>query len=422
MRKRKRFFDRTVRLLTGKYGILLLTALNACLACLVIALSNFLSQLDLVHSNTDFMTFFLPDYRIGFISRALVGSVIYLFTKHPTVRMVSVILYVTILISSVLFCRMQASLAKKALLASDYATLLLSYLFFLNALFWCNSVEEIGLLDIFMTLLVQLFLLIIERSRTLGCILAPLVCFLGLLIHTAFFFYGFPIAAAILWYELLQRGKPDRVCAAFFAVTCVVAAALFLMFTVIPQDFVRVSPDELMAMLREKYDGQIQDTYFVSHLFRTNGEEYSDTISASGFLDYAGVGTNYFSDKVIRLFLDVLPLSALLYIACISHARRSGNRLIAYLGFLAPLVCLFPSLHFSTDKERFCSLCVLAEYMLLHYVSTQSDVRVLPAADDLPQKKMSAYASKQRREKYNRTLIVCAVAGLVFTAIAIWDM
>lgn len=410
-----------VRLLTGKYGVLLLTVLHVCLACLILTLSNYWVPVSARSQNTDFMTFFLPDYRIGFVSRAFVGSVIYLFTDHPTVRMVTIVLWITIVISSVLLCRMQALLVKKTLLASDYATLLLSYLFFLNKLFWWNSVEGFGLLDIFMTLLVQLFLLGIEHKRTLGYWLSPIVCFIGLLIHTAFFFAYFPVVAAILWFDLLKSGKPSRSCAAAFAVTCAVSVALFAMFTVFPQHFVRVDSNEMLSMLKEKYDGDIMDTYFISHMYRTNGEKYADTIEASGFLEYAGVGTNIFSPKILQGVLVLVPLSGLFVFGCVTHMRRSGSRIIAYLGFIAPLVTLVPSLHFSTDKERFFSLCILAQYMMLHYISTQSDVRFLPSYDDLPKKKLSAYAAQQRREKVRRLMRVCAAAVVVYSvAIALW--
>ena len=411
-----------VQLLTGKYGILLLTALNVCLAVLVITLSNYWAGLDIIHSNTDFMTFFLPDYRIGFVSRALVGSVIYLFTDHPTVHMVAVILYITIFISGVLFCFMQALLAKKALLTRGYATLLLSYLFFLNKVFWWNSMQEIGMLDIFMTLLVQLFVLCIESRRTPGFLLAPLVCCIGLLIHTAFFFFGFPVAAAILWFELLKSGRPNRTCAAAFTAACILSVALFVLFTIFPHVFVRVTPDELQTLLKEKYSGDIQETYFSSYLFRTNSNEYSEPLEASEFLRYVATRTDFFSPKLRRYLLNLLPLSGLFLFGCVNHMRRSGNRKIAYLGFLAPLVALFPSLYFSSDKERFFSLCIVAQYLLLHYISTQTDIRFLPCAADPPPRVLSASEAKRRKEKIDQVWIACAIAGLIFTIVGAWKL
>ena len=414
MKKSTRSF-KPVQALTGKYGALLLTAMNAVLACLTITLSRYWSSLGTLQTATDFMTFFLPDYRFGFVSRALVGSALYLFTDHPTVRIVSTVLYVVVFCVGALFCFLQAKLAKKTLLACDYATLVLGYVFFLNKLFWWNTVQEIGMLDVFMTLLAQGFLLAVERKRTLGYCLAPVVCFLGLLVHTAFFFAGFPVVAAILWYELLKQGKPNRLCGVMFAVTCVVSVALFAMFTLFPQKFVRVAPDEMIAMLKAKYDGDIQDTYLLSHMFRTNAEQYPDTIDAAGFLQYAATRTDFFSPKLRRCLWNLLPLSIPYVYGCVSHARRSGHRLIAYLGCIAPLVTLFPSLHFSSDKERHFSLCILALYMLFHYLSTQSDVRFLPAADDLRRKERSARDADKRRKNYAFVLIACTAAGLVFS-------
>ena len=408
-----------VRIATGKYGILLLTALNVCLACLAVTLSNLWAYVHIGRpdANTDYITFFLPDYRFGFVSRALIGSIIYLFTKHPTVRMITNLVIICTIICSVLLCFLQAQIAKKALLRADYATLLLSYLFFLNIGFWWNFFGSFGLLDVFLTLLSLLFLLCIENKRRLGFCLAPIVCFVGLLIHTAYFLVGFPVLAAILWYELLKNGKPSRKAAVLFAVSCVLSVALFLLFTMFPQRLMRFDSATMLAMVREKYSGQVQEHYYITHMFRSDGKRYTDTISVAGFLGNTGDGINFFSDKIIRHLLNVLVLSAPLFYGCVYHARRSGNRLIAYLGFLAPFVALFPSLYFSTDKERFFSLCILAEFMLLHYISTQSDVRFLPSDADPPKKKLSAYETRRRKEKFDRTLIVCAIAGLAFTLI-----
>lgn len=416
MKRNGRPFE-PVRLLTGKYGILLLTALHVCLACVVLTLSNFWAYLDITgpETNTDYMTFFLPDYRFGFVSRALIGSIIYLFTKHPTVRMIATLLYIFLFISCILFCFLQALIVKRALLRADYATLLLSYLFFLNKAFWWDSFCLIGLLDVFLTLLSLLFLLCVENNRTLGFYLAPFVCIVGLLIHTAYFFVGFPVVAAILWLELLQEGKPDRKTAVLFTAACVASVALFLLFTLFTQHLVRVDSDEMLAMIREKYAGLTQEHYYITHMFRSDGKRYKDTIAISGYLDNAGDGIDFTSEKILRHLLNLLLISAPFYCGCLSHARRSGSRRIAYLGFIAPFVAMFPSLYFSTDKERFFSLCILAQYMLLHYVSMRSDVRFLPGADDPPRKKLSHYEEKQRREKYRRALTICAAAGLLYT-------
>lgn len=416
MKNSKRFV-KPVQILTGKYGLLLLTALNVCLACLIITLSNYWHGLDLFHTSTDYMTFFLPDFRLGFVSRVLVGSIIYLFTDHPTVRMVAVILYVTLFLSFSLFCWFQALIAKKALRTSDYATLLLSYLFFANKIFWCDLFQELGLLDIFMVVLVQVFLLCIERKRTLGYWLAPFICFIGLMIHTSFFFFGFPIVAAILWFELLRQGKPNRLCALFFTVSCVVSVALFILFTIFPQDLVRVGPEELTSMIKEKYDGTIQDKYFIYHMYRTDAVVNNDTIDAFDFLRAASVSRDIFSRAMLLQILNLLVLSVPFVSGCVLHARRSGNRLIAYLGFIAPLVTLYPSLLFSSDTERFFSLCILALYMLLHYTATQTDTSFLPCSAEPPRKKLSAYAALRREEKMRRALIVCAIAGVLFTVI-----
>lgn len=415
--KRRRILKQSVELCTGKYAILALTALNVCLACLVITLSGRWHWLSMSMDNKDFLTFFLIDYRVGFVSRALIGSILYLFTEHPTVRMVRNMLVVAVLVSLVLFAFLQAQIAKKALRKADTATLLASYLFFLNAIFWCNAFDYIGLLDIFMTLLMQLYLICLEQKRLLGFILAPVACFIGLLIHTAFAFVYIPVIAAILWFEILKHGKPDGIRVALFVATCAASVGLFILFVFFSQKTVRISADETLALLREKYDGQLYENYFGYYLYRTDEVNGYSADSAKGYLSYLFRTIDFSNSTIRRNLLNFIPLTALFLGGCAYHMRQTGNRKIAYLGFLGPAVMLFPSLSFSDDKDRFFSLILLAQYMLLQYLATQTDAYFLPCPASPPTKKLSSYETVRREERFRRILKIGTFVGLVFTLV-----
>ena len=416
--KVREILRKPVQLFTGKYGILLLTLLNAALACLVITITNRWVCLDPARGSGDFMTFYLLDYRVGFISRAFIGSILYLFTKHPTVRMVSFVLYTVIILSVLLFCFFQAQVAKKTILRREHATLLLSYLFFLNSFFWCDAFEFFGLPDIFITLLLQLYLLCTERNRTLGFFLAPLVCTVGLLIHTSFLFVGFVVVAAILWFDLLQRGKPGGVHITLFVTACIASVVLFVLFVFFTQEMVRVNMYEMLDLVHQKYDGRINEEYYTAYLFQTS--EAHPELTEKHFLQFLLEynRADHGSSKVRKYLLDILPLTAAFFAGCVFHARQSGTRKIAYLGCLAPFAALFPALSVSTDKERFFSLCLIAQYMLLHYIIMRTDDRFLPGTVTLPQTiHAPSNPLKSRSERANLVLSVCTIAGAVFTLI-----
>ena len=418
MKKNKRTLN-PVTLLTGKYGILLLTIINVCLACLVVTIAGRWHFLDRTsYTNTDFMTYYLLDFRVGFVSRALIGSLLYLFTHHPTVRMVTNILITAVILSMLLFAYLQAQIAKKALQTGDYAALLLSCLFYLNSLFWCNTFEYFGHTDIFMTLLMQIYLICTEKKRMLGYILAPVVCTVGLLIHTSFPFVGFVVVGAVLWFDMLQHGKPDRIRIALFCTACLVSVVLFIVFVFFTRETVRVSPDELMQLMRKKYDGQIDEEYFIAYLFRIGirHSAITEDYFLRGLFDVSRI--DFASSKIRRNMLNILPLTAAFFAGFIFHMRRSGSRKIAYLGFPAPFIALFPALTFSTDRERFFSLFILAQYMLLHYIMTQTDVHFLPCETDLPTKKLPP-AARKRKRLANGLLIVCAAVGLAYTLLGL---
>lgn len=76
---------------------------------------------------------------------------------------------------------------------------------------------------------------------------------------------------------------------------------------------------------------------------------------------------------------------------------------------------LFPSLNFSDDKERFFSLILIAQYMLLHYLATQTDEFFLPCPASPPAKKLSPYKTVRRKDRLSCMVKIGAAVGLVFT-------
>ena len=414
--KKHGFLAKAAQTAAGKHGMILLTLLNTGLACLVVTLAGNWHCLDLPSlSNQDFMTFYLIDYRVGFVSRALIGSIIYLFTDHPTVRMITAMLITAVMLSLLVFAFLQAQIAKKALQTADHASLLFSYLLYLNCIFWCDSFEYIGLTDIFITLLAQFYLICVEKKRQLGYALAPLVIFVGLLINTTFVFVAFPVMAAILWFDLLRQGKPERIRVVLFVLSCVLTVALFILFVFCTQSFVRVSWEELKAMMAEKYDGPLMVRYYGYYLYRQDEVRQYTAESTKDFLPFLFRSIDLSSSVIRRNFLNYLPLTAVFFAGCFYHARQSRNRKIAYLGFFAPFVMLFPALNFSDDKDRFFSLILMAQYMLLHYLMTQTHAPFLPCAAVPPLNKLSRYEEVRRKERLTRGLRIGAVVGLAFT-------
>ena len=114
--KNDRLVSGTIRVLTGKYGVLLLTAAHLCLTLLIVTIGRKWGYMDASSIQSDYMTMYLLDYRVGFVSRALIGSIISLFTDHPTVRMVSSLFISAVLFSMLLISFLQARLVKKVLL------------------------------------------------------------------------------------------------------------------------------------------------------------------------------------------------------------------------------------------------------------------------------------------------------------------
>ena len=415
MKKTGQFLSGAADVLSGKHGVLLLTVINVCAVLFVITISGkWGCYLDSNYSIEPMvMTLYLIDYRAGFISRALIGSIFGLFTQHITDRMVSHVLFVAALIAVLLYSFIQAILVKKALRVKDHATMLLSYLLFLNGFFWFNAFNTAGLVDIFMNILLALFLLCLESAGNLRYWLAPVVCFIGLLIHTAFFFTGVPVICAILWFDMLREGKPDRFRLSFLTLTCVVSIVLIVLFVFCTRQLVRMDEDALFDMMRKKYDGEVYTIYFRGYLYLKYEEMTEQSVSEVIRVMHNRVLNT--SVAAVQQFLPYLsPVLAFYYWGVLYQVRHSTWRKIAYLGFLAPFVSVIPILYLSTDGSRFLCHYLFELYMILHSLSMQTEAALLPNAETVPKKKLSRYEQKRRSELIRKTLIAGVFVGAAY--------
>ena len=411
--KQNRIIPKATGILTGKYGVLLLTALYFSLALLVVTICGKWAYLNTSEIQTDFMALYLIDYRVGFVSRALIGSIFALFTDHPTVRMVTVTLTVMLLLSMLLLSFLQAKLVKKTLQSSERSVLLLSCLHFLSIAFWSGPFENTGLLDIFAIFVLLLYALSIDAPGDLRYWLAPIVCVVGLLIHTFFFFACFAVMASILWFDLLRQ--PNRLRITLFAVTCVVSVGLFVLFVFFAQDMVRMDWDSLSAMMHQKYDGPSMDEYFHAYLYGQNGEHVMQ--DGTDLIDHLHDNSSFFNATRTRYAKYLLPAVAPFVWGCVNGARKKGGRLLAYLGLLVPYLALFPELYVSSDDSRFFSPLLISQFLMLYYLFMQTNGFFLPTDLPAPGKKLSK-ALQAKRRKQIRCIWACVLAASV--AYLVW--
>ena len=131
---------------------------------------------------------YLIDYRVGFVSRALIGEIFSWFTDTVTFTQISVVSYIAIGISLIMQSFLAALVLRKAIRENN--TLMILLVGFLvcspititwNLSPWGSSAHVLGLFDVYA--LIIFFIYLFAAQSTTMFILSPFLVFLGMTIH-----------------------------------------------------------------------------------------------------------------------------------------------------------------------------------------------------------------------------------------------
>ena len=382
-----RLYYRLLGPVSGKWSILPLTAMMFGLMMLTYALwGHYYLTRDVFLAFPATVTFYTPDYSVGFISKALAGEIWSWFSDVVSMKPLLKISRTAEFLSLILQSAAAAAVFKKGFLKKSPVICAAAAVFAASPIVLTAFIYNMGMLDMYNVLLLAvLFLLSDTRSAV---VLTPVICVLCVMNHYDFMLAMFPAVFMVLFYYVFteKRLRKARVaCLVVTSLACVGLAAYFVFFS---NRTVTMNKEELNAFLLSKIPVREQEFFLKDY--------YSDWI----FREHSGVRFTTVPDALMGMlttssefwtfhdlfpsFYTILPFYVFLAYFWIHAARRAKKgRKLPYLLFLLMPLVLPASLVFSTDVTRFTAESYLANLILLGAVLKKDDVFVQEAVDRL---------------------------------------
>ncbi len=381
------------RFICCKYSAAPLSVLILALMLLTYSFSryNYLFGNFPLHANL--MTqFYLIDYSVGFVSRALVGHIISLFTNKISFVFILRLTRVVVWLSLILQAVIAAIAIKKAWLSKSPLLCVLFLFFAISPHTVIPNVINFGVLDTYNLLLAILYIYISDTRA--AYIMAPVICFTGIILH-----YEFALAylTAILSIELYHicAGKTGRkLRTAVFFLTAAGSAALTVYLVFFSKYHTKMDASELYDYMCSKYDAYdlrvwgVFKEYFTYYIYGDfQGIDYSSPAKFVSFL------INYAIERInptSHLFyaLSTFPVFGLLgYLWVYICKRKEKGRRLPYLVFLLQPLTLAAAMVVSTDTSRWAGATWFSCFMLLFTVLKSGDPLLPEAAAKLTETK-----------------------------------
>lgn len=313
--------------------------------------------------------FYLIDYSVGFVSRALVGHIISLFTNRVSFALIVRLTHIAVWISLALQAGLAALAFKKAWLLKSPLLCCLFVLFALSHHTVIPNVINFGVLDVY-NLILAAFYIYLSDTRA-GKWLAPLVCFTGIVLHYQFILAYLTLILSVELYYVVKTKKGRALRTALFCVTVLGSGALAVYLVLFSKSHVRMDAAELYDHMRSKYTDLkgfgLFEEYFTYYIYGDyQGVNYSNPADFIKFLINYSLGKLNPASHILYA-LSTFPVFGLLAFLWGGMAKRAPKRerLPYYVFMLQPLT-LAAAMVVSTDTSRWAGACWFSCFMLLY--------------------------------------------------------
>lgn len=194
---------------------------------LVTMLAYLILYIPVINEVTDWcITPYALSYRLGFISRGFIGTIIRLIVPNLTIKHIYIIILISILLLCGLTLFFMHKIIKKSIGEDEGTMAFLLGLFLVNPgsiaflFYWGNY----GRFDMFLLMILLISALLVMYDKCVWII--PFLCVCAVLIHQGFVFQYFPAILILLFYTgFIQNRKYGK---SIFVVTLLGTCAMFL--------------------------------------------------------------------------------------------------------------------------------------------------------------------------------------------------
>ena len=327
--------------------------------------------------------FYLIDYSVGFVSRALVGHIISLFTDKVSMALIVRLTHVALWLSLILQSSLAALAFKKSWLKNSPLLCALFVLFVMSHHTVIPNVVNFGVLDTYNLLLAILYVYISDTKA--AYILTPVICFTGIILHYEFVlaYITFILSAEVYYIVKNKKGRFLRTAVFFFTVLSSVALTIYLMF--FSKYHTRMDASELYDHMASKYTDVkgwgLFEEYFTYYIYGDyQGANYSSPADFIKFL------TQYSVDRIrpfshICYALSAFPVFGVILYFWIYIFKRAEKRMrLPYFVFMLQPLMLVLAMVISTDTSRWAGANFFSNFMLLWVVLRSDEPLLLEAA------------------------------------------
>ena len=357
----------------------------------------------------NFLTFYLPDYSLGLIPRAFVGSIVHLLTKTVTEKWLTGFILLTFLLVYTILALLLGRLLRCVPAEQKSATVFLIAVFLFTSYSVKIFIRNVGLLDIYMFLFVLLAAVCLKNRFAKWLI--PLFCLAGVAVHYSFAMMFFPLIFTILVYEAsLSETKQKRgalvLCAVSVAAT-LVAALYFLLFS---NGNMRLDSDATFAYLQNKANFPVWRYFIDGIYFYTNAYTGQDVSGFTGLLEVlkATAVESFRFENLTTGVVMMAPLFVLFMVIwrnAVKHSTQKMEKAVFFLCAALPLPFL-PWFVVSTDMPRLLGELFVVQFCALFYFMADSNAPVT--------------ASLEKAETYFRKNPLMALLLLIFSLSAFY--
>lgn len=364
--------------ITIKKAILLLRSANYEIVVFAILMLQAIMIIDWDNPVSDVcLPFYAIDYRAGFASRMLIGSIVELLTDKITLNWITGFTAISLTITFFLTALLIGKLLRTAKVDIRSFTVFCVFIFLLTQYSIVSYAHILGMLDVYWCLCALLILLLIDHKCFMWLI--PVICFIGLATQYLFVIVFFPTIFVMLIYKLRNKtsvGNLLIVCITLL--TCIGFSVYFIFYA---NDTMVMNKDELYEYMSGKVNFVLQREYFDFTLYNYGEGKYYGGLKNYLYV-YFFTSTSYRSmvSSYVNNVYGIPFIVFFVYIwgSVIKVARSRAEKLYFIICAALPLGSV-PLFILSTDTERFLFQVILTQFLLLFYVIIKNDEAVIAA-------------------------------------------
>lgn len=339
-----------------------------------------------------FVPYYLVDFSMGINSRLWVGSLVNLFTDHPTENWINwfarIILLLGLIITAVLLGKV-VRMSKKEMRLILYGFILF---FCSGSLTVACFSKYIGVLDIHMYIL-ALVAIVFARNKYLRW-LVPLLCVAGVFVNYVFTISYFPmVILAILYFADRDEKKAGNIM--LFSITVIIVLALTFYCVFLGKNYMKVTFDELWTIIEQKCGREFEFDvvrYFSLYLFGTDPINAVDKdVANASPLEFLQIlsetlySTTHDYREITTLLIISVPVIVMfwfIWITCIRNTEKKSSKFV-YFCFMISVLCIPVCCLLSTDFIRWISAGVMGQFALCFYMFALHDAPFEKAAEKI---------------------------------------